>query len=102
EPDDLEALKALEAIFSTAERYPELLDVYRRRIEIADEPDERLTFLFRSAEIQVDNLNAPDEAIGIYNEILGQAPDDLKALRALDVLYVGRKAWRDLGDNISR
>src|SRR5258706_2653834 len=47
-------------------------------------------------------LNAPDEAIAIYNEILGQAPDDLKAVRALDRLYVQRQAWRDLGDNISR
>ena len=46
--------------------------------------------------------NAPDEAIAIYNEILGQAPDDLKALRALDRLYVQRQQWRDLGDNISR
>src|SRR5258706_6275259 len=46
-------------------------------------------------------LNAPDEAIAIYNEILGQAPDDLKALRALDRLYVGRRSWRALGDNIS-
>jgi hypothetical protein len=27
---------------------PELLDVYRRRIDIANEPDERLKFLFRS------------------------------------------------------
>src|SRR5258706_15817737 len=47
-------------------------------------------------------LDAPDEAIAIYNEILGQAPDDMKALRALDRLYVARGAWRDLGDNISR
>jgi golgin subfamily B member 1 len=102
ENDDLAALAALEAIFTRDEQYSELLDIYRRRIDIAEEADERLEFLFRSAQIHEEMLNAPDEAITIYNEILGQAPDDLKALRALDRLYVGRQAWRDLGDNISR
>ncbi|HUJ57084.1 MAG TPA: hypothetical protein VLX92_01265, partial [Kofleriaceae bacterium] len=102
EPDDLNALAALEAIFTRDERFADLLEIYRRRIDIADDPDERLEFLFRSASIHEEMLDAPDEAIGIYQEILGQAPDDLKALRALDRLYVQRQAWRDLGDNISR
>jgi tetratricopeptide (TPR) repeat protein len=102
EPDDLAALSALESIFTRDEKYTELLEIYRRRIEIANEPEERLEFLFRSAQILEEMLGAPDEAIGIYQEILGQSPDDLKALRALDRLYVQRQQWRDLGDNISR
>jgi tetratricopeptide (TPR) repeat protein len=102
ESDDLNALAALEGIFTRDERFQDLLDIYRRRIEIANEPDERLEFLFRTAQIFEDMLGKPDEAISTYNEILGQSPDDLKALRALDRLYVGRQAWRDLGDNISR
>ena len=102
ESDDLNALAALESIFTRDEKYNELLEIYRRRIDIANEPDERLDFLNRTASIHEEMLNAPDEAIAIYNEILGQAPDDLKALRALDRLYVQRQAWRDLGDNISR
>jgi len=102
ESDDLNALAALETIFTRDEKYSELLEIYRRRIDIANEPNERLDFLYRTASIHEEMLNAPDEAIAIYNEILGQAPDDLKALRALDRLYVQRQAWRDLGDNISR
>ncbi|HEY1558512.1 MAG TPA: tetratricopeptide repeat protein [Kofleriaceae bacterium] len=102
EADDLNALSALESIFTRDEKYAELLDIYRRRIDIAQEPEERLEFLFRSAQIHEEMLGAPDEAIEIYQEILGQAPDDLKALRALDRLYVQGKQWRDLGDNISR
>ncbi len=102
EPDDLSALAALEAMFTRDERYPELLEVYRRRVEIANEPDERLEFLFRIASLHEEMLQNQDEAIATYIEILGQAPDDLKALRALDRLYVQRGAWRDLGDNINR
>ncbi|TMQ02448.1 MAG: hypothetical protein E6J91_51905, partial [Deltaproteobacteria bacterium] len=102
EPDDLAALAALEAIFTRDDKFPELLDVYRRRVDIADDPDERLEFLFRIAALHEEMLGNQDEAIATYIEILGQAPDDLKALRALDRLYVSRGAWRDLGDNISR
>ena len=102
EPDDLAALAALEAIFTRDEKFPDLLDVYRRRVDIANEPDERLEFLFRIAALHEEMLNSQDEAIATYIEILGQAPDDMKALRALDRLYVARGAWRDLGDNISR
>src|SRR5690606_38243625 len=102
EPDDLGALTALEAIFTRDEKFGDLLEIYRRRTDIAQEADERLEFLFRIASLHEEMLNNQDEAIATYNEILGQAPDDLKALRALDRLYVAREAWRDLGDNISR
>src|SRR5207244_3178651 len=63
EADDLNALTALEAIFTRDERYSELLDIYRRRIDIANEPDERLDFLYRAATIHEEMLNAPEEAI---------------------------------------
>ncbi|HSD87851.1 MAG TPA: hypothetical protein VLB44_10070, partial [Kofleriaceae bacterium] len=102
EPEDLGALTALETIFTRDEKYPQLLEIYRKRVDIAQEPDQRLEFLFRIASIHEEMLQAPEEAIATYIEILGQAPDDLKALRALDRLYVGRAAWRDLGDNITR
>jgi tetratricopeptide (TPR) repeat protein len=102
EQDDLAALAALEAIFTRDEKFPELLEVYRRRVDIAQEADERLDFLFRIAALHEEMLENQEEAITTYIEILGQAPDDLKALRALDRLYVARGQWRDLGDNISR
>jgi len=102
EPDDLAALTALEAIFTRDDKFLDLLDVYRRRVDIAQDGDERLEFLFRIAALHEEMLNNQDEAIATYIEILGQAPDDIKALRALDRLYVARGAWRDLGDNISR
>jgi tetratricopeptide (TPR) repeat protein len=102
EPDDLAALSALEAIFTRDEKYNELLDIYRRRTDIAQEADERLDFLYRIAQLHEEMLGNQDEAIATYIEILGQEPDDMKALRALDRLYVARGAWRDLGDNISK
>ncbi|MCE9573275.1 MAG: tetratricopeptide repeat protein [Deltaproteobacteria bacterium] len=102
EPDDTVALGALEAIFHRDEKYPELLEVYRRKVDIAGEPDERLGILFRIASIHEEMLDAPDEAIAAYNEVLAQDSDNLAALRALDRLYGQGKQWRDLGDNLTR
>ncbi|MEZ4362322.1 MAG: tetratricopeptide repeat protein [Kofleriaceae bacterium] len=102
EPDDVEALTALEAIFTRDGRYAELLEVYRRRVEISTDPEDRLGFLFRIASIQEEMLHSPEDAIGAYLEVLGQRPDDTVALRALDRLYVGRAQWHDLSDNLSR
>ncbi|HEV7558226.1 MAG TPA: tetratricopeptide repeat protein, partial [Kofleriaceae bacterium] len=102
EPDDLAALAALESIFTRDERFAELLEVYRRRTDIANEPDERLEFLYRIAALHEEMLDNQDDAITAYTEILGQSPDDVKALRALDRLYVARGQWRDLGDNLTR
>ncbi|MEZ4399395.1 MAG: tetratricopeptide repeat protein [Kofleriaceae bacterium] len=102
EPDDGEALTALEAIFARDEKYPELLEVYHRKAEIAAAPDERLAVLFRIATIHEEMLGQPAEAIRAYGEVLAQDADNLQALRALDRLYVAGSHWQDLGDNLTR
>jgi tetratricopeptide (TPR) repeat protein len=102
EPDDTAALSALEAIFDRDEKFPELLEVFRKRAEITTDPDERQAVMFRIASIQEEMLGDPDEAIDAYTEILGQEPDNLAALRALDRLYTQRARWQDLGDNLGR
>jgi tetratricopeptide (TPR) repeat protein len=100
--DDPDALGALEAIFARDEKYGDLLDVYRKKAEIVDDPQQRLPILFRNASIHEEMLNQPAEAIRAYNEILSQDGDNLPALRALDRLYVGGGHWQDLGDNLQR
>ena len=102
DPDDLAALDALERIFSGKERFAELLDVFRRKADIATEPELRLDMLFRIASIYEDVLQSREDAVLAYNEILGQEPDNLTALKALDRLYVQGELWQDLGDNLNR
>lgn len=102
DPDDLASIEALERIFTREERYPELLEVFRRKVDISTEPDERLEILFRIASIHEEVLQNPEDAISTYNEILGQDPDNIIALRALDRLYVQGEQWQDLGDTLTR
>ena len=102
EPDDLAAIGALENIFTRDERYPELLEVYRRKADISVDEQERLAILFRIASIHEEMLQNSEDAISAYNEILGNDPDNLDALRALDRLYVQGEQWQDLGDALTR
>jgi tetratricopeptide (TPR) repeat protein len=102
EPDDLDALNALERIFSQGERYQELLEVYRRKADIGTEPEERLANLFRIASIYEEMLQSAEDAISTYNEILANDGDNEHALRALDRLYVQGGQWQELADNLSR
>ena len=102
EPDDLEVIDSLERIFHRDERYVELLDIYRRKVDISRDADERMQILFRIASIHEELLHSPDDAVSTYNEILGHAADNPRALRALDRLYVQGSQWQDLGDNLVR
>ncbi|GAB4564002.1 MAG: hypothetical protein Tsb0020_13700 [Haliangiales bacterium] len=102
DPDDIEALDALERIFSVSEQFADLLDVFRRKADLATDAEVRLEMLFRIASIHEEVLQSPDDAVSAYNEILGQEPDNLIALRALDRLYVQGEQWQDLGDTLSR
>lgn len=102
EPDDLSAIEALEQIFTRDEQYSELLEVFRRKADIATEDEERLSILFRIATIHEEMLHSAEDAISSYNEILGHDPDNLHALRALDRLYVQGEQWQDLGDTLTR
>src|SRR5690606_7319879 len=52
--------------------------------------------------IHEETLDNADDAISTYNEILGQDGENLRALRALDRLYVRGEQWQDLGDNLVR
>ncbi len=102
EPDDLEALAALEAIFARDEQYADLLEVYRKKAEIAEDPDDRLRILFQIASIHEEMLEQPSEAVSAYQEVLAQDGDNVAALRALDRLFVAGQRWQDLGDNLGR
>ena len=102
EPEDREALAALEVIFARDEKYDDLLEVYRKKAEIVDDQAERLQILFRIASIHEEMLAQPTEAIRAYGDVLAQDPDSLPALRALDRLYVAGSHWQDLADNLTR
>ncbi len=102
EPDDSIAINALERIFVRDEKYSELLEVYRKKVEIVGESEEGIGLLLRIASIQEEMLQNSEEAISTYNEILGQDTEHLVALQSLDRLYEAGQQWHELGDTLTR
>ena len=65
-------------------------------------PAAREQIYFRIAYLWEEMLGNVDEAIATYKEILGARRANVKALNALDRLYLGGKQWRELADNLTR
>ena len=102
DPDDLTAVEALERLYTRNERWPELLEVYRKKVELSPEPQAREQIYFRMAYLWEEMLGNVDEAIATYKEVLGADSANVKALKALDRLYLGGQQWRPLADNLTR
>jgi tetratricopeptide (TPR) repeat protein len=100
--DDVQALDALEKLYTRNEKWPELLDVYRRKAELANQIEERQRLLFQMAYLQEEMLSAVDDAVVTYKEILSLDDRNIKALHALDRLYQHQQAWHELADNLAR
>ncbi|MEZ4452382.1 MAG: tetratricopeptide repeat protein [Nannocystaceae bacterium] len=102
DPDNVEALDALEKLYGRAQNWGELLDVYRNKVVLSGDVDQRQELRFRIAHIQDEMLGQPTEAITTYNEILADDYENMRALVALDRLYVGQQMWIELSENLER
>ncbi len=102
DPEDITTLEALEKLYLRRQQYNELLAVYRRKVELAGEPDVRERMFFQMAKLWEEVLGNYEQAIATYKEVLGQDDSNLSALASLDRLYVQQQMWTDLSDNLQR
>ncbi len=95
-------LGALEILYQGTENWEKLLDVSRKQLELAQELGRRQELRFRCGMILDQKLDRPQEAVPVYEEILGEEPDQLTALHALDRLYQKLGMWTELADNLTK
>ena len=100
EPGQGDALAALDALFRTNERWELLTGVYRRRIELATDPDQLEKLYSELAEVLEDNLGRPGDAVAAYQEVLAEQPTSLRALAALDQLFTKLGRFPELAANL--
>jgi tetratricopeptide (TPR) repeat protein len=93
--DDPVALSALETLYEEAEDPTALLDILRRRAEVAEKDDEKKDILFKQAKLSDRTLRDPAGAIDTYRQI-HDAYDDEEAAAALERLYGETERWDDL------
>ena len=101
DPTDESALIALDALYRRAERYENVVEVYRRRLELAvEDPGRREALYAEMAQVYEEKLGRPDEAIAAYREILATDETSEVALVALDGLFTRQRMWAELADNL--
>ncbi len=97
---DAEALHAMDALYRGTGHWEQLISVFRRRIDLAQEGAESEAIYAQMAQVYEEKLGKPDEAIAAYREVLALDPTSQVALNALDGLFTRRGLWTELADNL--
>jgi len=100
--EDRAALDALEGLYARAERWGDLVDIFRRKGALAVDPEERSTLWLRVATLWEEVLGNPVEAIAAYIEVLTQDDQNVVAMRALARLYEQKGEVHELGNILQR
>jgi len=90
----------LELMLLTAERWDDLLTIYREAAEAYYDPEKKNQYLFRMSSVFEDKLEKYEEAVDTYKEILIGAPEDTNANTALRRLYTRLSRWEDLVEHL--
>lgn len=101
-PDDLEALDALDGLHELSEDYGALVEVLRRKTELASEPERRIALLVRRGRVASEHLNDTDAAVEAYEDVLSEEPEHVGAYSALASLYERKQRWPDVAAILER
>ncbi|AKU91265.1 Adventurous gliding motility protein K [Vulgatibacter incomptus] len=92
-PANLDAMEALERLFTHHDRYAELLHVYDRKLQVVEDPRERIRIFFKAGTIWEQRLQNPGNAIACLEGVLSFEPENLLALRELARLLRDQRSW---------
>ncbi|MCX7957414.1 MAG: tetratricopeptide repeat protein [Deltaproteobacteria bacterium] len=92
-PNYLPALKSLGNIYLYQERYEELIDMYKREIEVTRNQPHNISLYHKIAQIYEDRLNMPERAISVYEEVLLIDAYNLPAINALKNIYLKLRTY---------
>ena len=95
---DVEALDILASIFRETEVWSDLSDVLRQRADGESASEVRKELLVELGGIFQDWLDRPEDAVGVFSEILDINPGESLALANLDVLLSGLERWEQLAE----
>ncbi|HET8935911.1 MAG TPA: tetratricopeptide repeat protein [Polyangiales bacterium] len=84
DPDDLDALSRLDALYQTTGRSEELLSVLEREAELTPDPEHALDVRYRIGELHEQKLGDAFRAVEVYRDILEVNPEHAAALAALE------------------
>ncbi|MCU0661270.1 MAG: tetratricopeptide repeat protein, partial [Myxococcota bacterium] len=102
DPQDPDAIAALEQIYGRLERWDALVGVLRSKIELSLDASVAESVYRQMALIYEEMLGRPEDAVACLKEILAIDPASDDALRGLDRLLARLERWTDLADNLQQ
>ena len=101
-PDDLDAYLALDRLFASVNDSERLADVLERRMELEEEPEERVEVGMRLAELYEAQLGRPEAACDALRAVAEADPEHRGALQGLSRLYERQGQWQELVEVLQR
>jgi tetratricopeptide (TPR) repeat protein len=86
--DNRQAVLALDRLYTGSERWPQLAEILRKEIQLADNDQETISLQFRLGQVLEQFLRDLPAAIEVYREILVSDPNHSAALGALEMLFL--------------
>ena len=74
DPDDLIAINRLDALYQASGNWEELRSILEREADLADDPNEVISYRYRIADLWHHKLDDPMRAVDGYRDILGFVP----------------------------
>jgi tetratricopeptide (TPR) repeat protein len=96
--ENLTAIKALDRLYLTTERWAELATVLAREAEVGQSPDEILELRYRLGQVQQSKLGDLDAAIAAYRDVINAAPEHQPTLEALEGLFASGAKQPEVGE----
>jgi golgin subfamily B member 1 len=97
QPGDAEAIRALEALFTRLGQYQDLVDLYIRLADEAEEDDQRKRRYFQACTT-LRNLDNTEQLIETYYKILELDETNVEAFKELEHLFKITERWMSLAD----
>jgi len=99
---DPNAWRKLIALLRATGNYRKLAESLGRRAVLTEEPTERRDLRYRLANLFLDKLERPDDAIAVYQDMLADNANDPDAARELETLLRRFERWQDVRDVLER
>lgn len=80
QPGNLTALDRLIELHRVEQHWPELASLYRQKLAILEDVQEKMTLWYELGRIYGERLNQPSQAIECYREIMATDPANRKAI----------------------
>jgi tetratricopeptide (TPR) repeat protein len=93
---NMQALKGLERLYQQQERWPDLMGILERQLEVVSNEREQIALLMRVATMWETEFLKHDKAAERLDQVLQLDPTYVDALQGLERLYRHLRRWSDL------